>query len=747
MNVLSKGLTFAPTCDSDAFKTKVDLFRFYRNLHLKVWYHQTNTHLTGTSMLKSDSTDDTKRLFKPKSKFMPVCSNPTLIAFTKKVSHDMDKMLETKQNKRTHNLSKGERDALNSLAKNDEIIVKPADKGGAVVVMDKSFYITEALRQLGNSVYYERLKKNPIDNMKNELRDILLYGRDQNWISDNEFAFLMNENPQVPCFYMLPKVHKNLKNPEGRPIISGNGSLTEPCSQFVDYFIKPLVRDLPSFIEDTTDVLCKLGNITDVTDCYMVTLDVASLYTNIDHQGGLVALQHYLSYRSDSLPPNQFLLSLTEWTLHNNVFLFQDFLYRQLKGTAMGACFAPNYANLFLGYWEEQYIYNQSRNSFCDKIIFWGRFIDDILLIWSGTELELLQFHEYMNSTNPNIKLSIEYSKTLINFLDLAISIDDRNLLHTTIYRKSTDRNTLLRSDSFHSRSLKNNIPFGQFQRLRRICDKDSDFEKEAQDMKSRFCVRGYSPVLIDNAIAKARSLSRSDLLKKKNKKTDQTKTSSRPCFATQYSNCALRMKRIIASNWEIMQSDPLLRSIFPDPPVIVFKRAPSIRDKLVRSYLPGPKQRTWLQKDLRGTYKCGSCKHCEGVIQSKCFYDLRTQREYRTNGFINCNSEYVVYLLKCPCGCFYVGRTKRKLKERFYEHKYAIRVKNDDYPMAKHYKDVHHSDPSSLKIQGVEIVKTSIRGGDKLKLLLQRETFWIWKLKAMEYPGLNEEIDYTPFL
>lgn len=557
----------------------------------------------------------------------------------------------------------------------------------------------------------------------------------------------MNENPQMPCFYMLPKIHKNLEQPEGRPIISGNGSLTEPCSQFVDFFIKPLVRDLPSFIEDTTDVLCKLMNIANVKNCYLVTLDVASLYTNIDHQEGLLALQHYLSHRSETSPPNHFLLSLTEWILHNNVFLFQDDFFRQLKGTAMGACFAPNYANLFLGHWEEQYIYNRSSNKFCDKIVFWGRFIDDILFVWSGNEEELLQFHEYINTTNPNIKLSIEHSKTSINFLDLTISIDDNNLLHTTIYRKGTDRNTLLRADSFHLRSLKDNIPFGQFQRLRRICNNDSDFEMQAQDMTLRFRARGYSPMIIEKAIIKARSTTRSDLLEKKKRRKDIGKNNSRPVFVTQYSSSASEMKQIIKSNWGLIQSDSILKDVFPEPPMIVFKKAPSIRDKLVRSYLPGPRQKTWLEKGLWGTYRCGSCSHCEGVIQSKIFCDLRTQREFKTNGFINCNSEYVVYRLQCPCGCFYVGRTKRKLKERFYEHKYAIRVNNEDYPMAKHYKEIHHSDPSSLRIQGIEIIKKSIRGGDILKQLLQRETFWIWSFKAMDYPGLNEEIDYRPFL
>lgn len=55
----------------------------------------------------------------------------------------------------------------------------------------------------------------------------------------------------------------------------------------------------------------------------------------------------------ESVPPTTFM----EWTLKNNVFLFQGVFYKQMKGTAMGACFAPNYANLFLGLWTERYIY------------------------------------------------------------------------------------------------------------------------------------------------------------------------------------------------------------------------------------------------------------------------------------------------------------------------------------------------------------------------------------------------------
>jgi hypothetical protein len=43
-----------------------------------------------------------------------------------------------------------ERTALQNLRSNEDIIIKPADKGSAVVVMDKSAYIREAERQLSD---------------------------------------------------------------------------------------------------------------------------------------------------------------------------------------------------------------------------------------------------------------------------------------------------------------------------------------------------------------------------------------------------------------------------------------------------------------------------------------------------------------------------------------------------------------------------------------------------------------------
>ena len=358
----------------------------------------------------------------------------------------------------------------------------------------------------------------------------------------------------------------------------------------------------------------------------------------------------------------------------------------------MGAAYAPSYAGLFLGLWEENYIYSQ-HNTFLDKIKWYGRYIDDLFLIFTGSEQELIDFHNYINSTNENLRLSLEYSKKEINFLDIKISRDDNGNLHTSIYRKSSDRNTILRADSFHPSSLISNIPYGQFQRLRRLCDSDDDFVQQATDMHHRFTYRGYKKHTLQQAYNKAKTQERRQLF---HKNVRQPKP-SQIYFTTQYSTNAHKIKHIIQKNWSIVQSDPDLKTLFPHPPAFSFRRAPTLKDKLVRSYLPAtpPNKSTWLQRP-EGNYKCGHCNHCTNVVKTKTFTDVFSQKTYQIRGFANCNTTYVVYRLECDCGCFYIGRTKRRLKDRLTEHKYAIRTENMDYPMAVHYKKDHHSNPSS---------------------------------------------------
>ncbi len=105
-------------------------------------------------------------------------------------------------------------------------------------------------------------------------------------------------------------------------------------------------------------------------------------------------------------------------------------------------------------------------------------------------------------------------------------------------------------------------------------------------------------------------------------------------------------IKRIINQNWGIIQS---LREIFfQEPPMVSYRKAPTIKDKVVRSYLPAMKRTTWLARGIQWMFNRGHCNHCDNVIQTKSFVDVYTKKMYSIGSFIHCKSTYVIYRPQC---------------------------------------------------------------------------------------------------
>ena len=114
---------------------------------------------------------------------------------------------------------------------------------------------------------------------------------------------------------MLPKIHK-INNP-GRPVISSVNSHMEKISAYVDEFLRPIAEPLPSYIRDTT-----VGRLP--VECYLVSLDVLGLYTNVDIDEGLTVFQEELIKTNWSKTSPQTLTCLLEKVLRSNNFTFND---------------------------------------------------------------------------------------------------------------------------------------------------------------------------------------------------------------------------------------------------------------------------------------------------------------------------------------------------------------------------------------------------------------------------------------
>ena len=364
--LLSRGLGFCPRHKSyDRGKLIEDNLAFNRRLRLMSHF--------------SDCVDTRPKEKYPdfvlKSDWQPPKQGRDLETFISSVESDITSYTPPKP--KHDNLSKADRGALQSLKKRDDIIIKPADNGSAVVVMDREHYISEAERQLNDSNFYTSLDHDPTLEYAKQVSDVVGEMLTEGLISEKNFNYVLVDQPKAGRFYLLPKIHK-AGNP-GRPIVSANGHPTEKISEFVDLHLQPHVQNLPSYLQDTTDFLRKQDALGPLPpDTLLVSMDVTSLYTNIPHQDGIQACAEVWETRTNKDPPTETLIKLLTLVLKCNNFEFNGKHYLQVQGTAMGTKMAPAYANIFMGRLENQLLMSVTLKPFS-----WLRFIDDIDMKWT----------------------------------------------------------------------------------------------------------------------------------------------------------------------------------------------------------------------------------------------------------------------------------------------------------------------------------------------------------------------------
>ena len=138
IKVVEKGLEFSPTPSS---VNEVDLGRdisdFSRRIRCKCFFkNESQENISATSKFKSKST------------WNPPKGAPALELFLNQTEKDILSILPGKAT--NYNLSKEEYLAMSSLQNDRSVVIKPADKGSAVVVWNRTDYLKEAERQLGD---------------------------------------------------------------------------------------------------------------------------------------------------------------------------------------------------------------------------------------------------------------------------------------------------------------------------------------------------------------------------------------------------------------------------------------------------------------------------------------------------------------------------------------------------------------------------------------------------------------------
>lgn len=130
------------------------------------------------------------------------------------------------------------------------------------------------------------------------------------------------------------------------------------------------------------------------------------------------------------------------------LFLTKKFFLQQC-GPSMETHFSPSLANIYMSCWETQFLFS-NQNPFATHIRWFGRYIDDLHLVWSGTDLVAEQFANYIDNNNLNLKFTFKFQENFIHFLDITCVGDEKLGVSVAPFRKSTTGNATLLASSCH---------------------------------------------------------------------------------------------------------------------------------------------------------------------------------------------------------------------------------------------------------------------------------------------------------
>jgi hypothetical protein len=474
--ILGLGYKFIPTSSDLTKKEITDSFDKFSNRIL--W--------TNYFLQKGDTSSD--KDYNPKLRTKPVLfdnSRPILdetpfnLSLLKKdLLNAIDTIPASQFNQSTHQI-------ISDFRSRGDIKIVSSDKGLGLVTMDTDQYHEMVMSHLSDTKTYKKICKTSdsveIKSIFTKVRakhdGITKHLARSNRLTAQELKFL-NEKRECsfPAFHCLPKLHK--AGPlKGRPIVGATNWETTPLSILLASWLETRIMSrFPFTLKNSNALMKDLELEGDVAEKLLFTLDVSSLYTNID-----IAL---LCRALEDIDP---IFAMIAYFICNNNYLeYKDHIYQQISGIAMGTNVAVAMANLYLGIYIDPLL--------ASKMHFYRRFIDDIFGLYSKTKTDLEHQIVDWNNLLQDIKFTHSISKDSVDFLDITIFKDpiDQKTLVTKSYHKTISKFLYLPFNSLHPQSTYKGLIIGMLKRFEETCTFQTDYEFNRDAFGQRLRDRGY---------------------------------------------------------------------------------------------------------------------------------------------------------------------------------------------------------------------------------------------------------------
>ena len=380
--------------------------------------------------------------------------------------------------------------ALQGIARNKNLVITASDKGGGVVVLNRTDYIAKLLETLADSTKFvvDSVQSSAASESLAHLKSVLVAAAKDDIVTDNLLTALVPKGCTIPRLYGLPKTHK--ANVPMRPILSMTGSATHRTAKFLAKVLKPVEQFFCQHcIKDSfalVDSLTQFNREGNCGDYVLASVDVVSLFTNVPVNKCLDVISDCINQNVSINFDRGLLLRLLTLCVSDVQFLFNGTFYRQVDGVAMGSPLGPILANIFVGYIE-----SCTPDLNCDAVLYYSRFVDDGLAI-AKSQRTIERLVAGLNSVHQGITFTIEHEDQdrKLAFLDVLISRTADGLRFGWTHKASW-KATFLHFNSFVPFCWKEALLRGFKHRLLKICSAEN-LHAALDELSERFRHRGY---------------------------------------------------------------------------------------------------------------------------------------------------------------------------------------------------------------------------------------------------------------
>ena len=252
-------------------------------------------------------------------------------------------------------------------------------------------------------------------------------------------------------------------------------------SKWLESLLEPVLKRFSTHcIRDSFTFADAIQNSKDANNLFMCFFDISSLFTNVPLEETINICADTLYFDDSDAQPlisKAVFIELMKSATSGVEFSFNDIMYKQTDGVAMGSSLGPALANIFVGFYKEKLFSQKSKPST------YFRYVDDTFAMFRNEE-ESDNFFKQLNCLHPSLKFTFEKEKNnCLPFLDVNVERTATGF-ETSVYRKPTYTGQYLRWESFNPTKQKTNLISTLVHRALMICTK-SKLNEEIKHIKT----------------------------------------------------------------------------------------------------------------------------------------------------------------------------------------------------------------------------------------------------------------------